>query len=90
VVEIVAEEQWDTWSTHLCGMLGLRHIQLFQSLSEEERLMGKGRNASESPFCYSVDLASLVSAIAQLQDGAGANRWDPPHLGPPLGAARVT
>ena len=31
VVEIVAEEQWDTWSTHLCGMLGLRHIQLFQS-----------------------------------------------------------
>ena len=35
VVEIIAEGQHDPWSSHLCAMLGLEYVVLFQRQSEE-------------------------------------------------------
>ena len=35
VVEIIAEGQHDPWSSHLCAMLELEHVVLFQRQSEE-------------------------------------------------------
>ena len=35
VVEIIAEGQHDPWSSHLCAMLGLEHVVLFQRQSDE-------------------------------------------------------
>ena len=38
VVEIIAEGQHDPWSAHLCAMLELDHVVLFQRQSEQELL----------------------------------------------------
>ena len=38
VVEIIAEGQHDPWSAHLCAMLELDHVVLFQKQSEQDLL----------------------------------------------------
>ena len=59
IVEIIAEGQHDPWSAHLCAMLELEHVVLFQKQSEQD-LLDHPRHAKDSEFQFSVDLESLV------------------------------
>ena len=65
VVEIIAEGQHDPWSSHLCAMLGLEYVVLFQPQSEEV-LAAMPRHQKDSPFAYSVDVAEVVETARAL------------------------
>jgi Glycosyltransferase 61 len=65
IVEIIAEGQHDPWSAHLCAMLDLEHIVLFQRQSAED-LASAPRHAKDSTFAYSVDVSGLVDAVQAL------------------------
>lgn len=65
VVEIIAEGQHDPWSSHLCAMLGLEHVVLFQRQSEEV-LESMPRHQKDSPFSYAVDVRKLVETVEAL------------------------
>ena len=65
VVEIIAEGQHDPWSAHLCAMLGLEHVVLFQRQSEEA-LAAMPRHQKDSPFAYAVDVAMLAETVQAL------------------------
>ena len=65
VVEIIAEGQHDPWSSHLCAMLGLEHVVLFQRQSEEV-LAAMPRHQKDSPFAYSVDVPKVVETVRAL------------------------
>ena len=65
VVEIIAEGQHDPWSSHLCAMLGLEHVVLFQRQSEEV-LASVPRHVKDSTFSYAVDIPKLVETVKAL------------------------
>jgi capsular polysaccharide biosynthesis protein len=65
VVEIIAEGQHDPWSSHLCAMLGLEHVVLFQRQSEEV-LASVPRHVKDSTFSYAVDISKLVETVKAL------------------------
>ncbi len=65
VVEIIAEGQHDPWSAHLCAMVGLEHVVLFQRQSED-LLAAIPRHQKDSPFAYAVDVKKLVETVAAL------------------------
>jgi capsular polysaccharide biosynthesis protein len=65
VVEIIAEGQHDPWSAHLCAMLELDHVVLFQKQSEQD-LLDHPRHAKDSEFQFSVDVESLVQTVEAL------------------------
>ena len=65
VVEIIAEGQHDPWSAHLCAMLELDHVVLFQRQSEQD-LLDHPRHAKDSEFQFSVDVESLVQTVEAL------------------------
>jgi capsular polysaccharide biosynthesis protein len=65
VVEIIAEGQHDPWSAHLCAMLELDHIVLFQRQSEQD-LLDHPRHAKDSEFQFSVDVEGLVQTVKAL------------------------
>ncbi len=65
VVEIIAEGQHDPWSSHLCAMLGLEYVVLFQRQSEEV-LAAMPRHQKDSPFAYSVDVPKVVETVRAL------------------------
>jgi capsular polysaccharide biosynthesis protein len=68
VVEIIAEGQQDPWSAHLCAMLGLEHVVLFESQSEEA-LASMPRHMKDSPFSYAAHVPRLVETVRALMDG---------------------
>ncbi len=68
VVEIIAEGQHDPWSSHLCAMLELEHVILFQRQSEEV-LASAPRHMKDSPFSYAVDVPRLVQTVEALLSG---------------------
>jgi capsular polysaccharide biosynthesis protein len=65
VIEIIAEGQHDPWSAHLCAMLGLEHVVLFQPQSEEA-LARMPRHMKDSEFQFSVDVERLVQTVEAL------------------------
>jgi capsular polysaccharide biosynthesis protein len=65
VVEIIAEGQHDPWSAHLCAMLELDHVVLFQKQSDED-LLDHPRHAKDSEFQFSVDVEQLVETVEAL------------------------
>ncbi len=65
VVEIIAEGQHDPWSAHLCAMLELNYVVLFQRQSEED-LIAAPRHAKDSEFSYAVDVPRLVETVEAL------------------------
>ncbi len=65
VVEVIAEGQHDPWSAHLCAMLELDHVVLFQRQSEEA-LESMPRHMKDSPFSYAVDVPKLVETVKAL------------------------
>jgi capsular polysaccharide biosynthesis protein len=67
VVEIIAEGQHDPWSSHLCAMLGLDHVALFQRQSAEA-LESMPRHVKDSTFAYSVDAPNLIETVRALLD----------------------
>jgi capsular polysaccharide biosynthesis protein len=70
VVEIIAEGQHDPWSSHLCAMLGLEHVVLFQRQSDEV-LANTPRHIKDSPFSYSVDIPKLVETVKAFMGSGG-------------------
>jgi capsular polysaccharide biosynthesis protein len=65
VVEIIAEGQHDPWSAHLCAMLGLNYVVLFQRQSEED-LIKAPRHVKDSEFTFAVDVPRLVETVEAL------------------------
>jgi capsular polysaccharide biosynthesis protein len=65
VVEIIAEGQHDPWSSHLCAMLGLEHVVLFQRQSDEV-LASMPRHVKDSPFSYAVEIPKVVETVKAL------------------------
>ncbi len=65
VVEIIAEGQQDPWSVHLCAMLELNYVVLFQRQSEED-LVAAPRHVKDSEFSYAVDVPRLVETVEAL------------------------
>ncbi len=65
VVEIIAEGQHDPWSSHLCAMLGLEHVVLFQRQSAEA-LESMPRHVKDSTFSYAVDVPKLIETVRAL------------------------
>jgi hypothetical protein len=65
IVEIIAEGQHDPWSAHLCAMLELEYVVLFQRQSEED-LIAAPRHVKDSEFAYSVDVPRLVETMKVL------------------------
>ena len=62
VVEIIAEGQHDPWSAHLCAMLELEYVVLFQRQSEED-LASTPRHLKDSEFAFEVDVPRLVQTV---------------------------
>ena len=62
IVEIIAEGQHDPWSAHLCAMLELNHVVLFQRQSEE-KLIAAPRHQKDSEFSFTVDVPRLAEAV---------------------------
>ncbi len=65
IIEIIAEGQHDPWSSHFCAMLGLEHVVLFQSQSEEV-LASMPRHVKNSTFSYAVDISKLLETVKAL------------------------
>jgi hypothetical protein len=65
VVEIIAEGQHDPWSSHLCAMLGLEYVVLFQRQTEED-LLSAPRHVKDSTFSYTVDALELAETVRTL------------------------
>ena len=65
IVEIIAEDQHDPWSSHFCAMLGLEHVVLFQRQSAEV-LASMPRHVKDSTFAYAVDIPKLLEIAKAL------------------------
>jgi capsular polysaccharide biosynthesis protein len=65
VVEIIAEGQFDPWSSHFGAMNGFEHVVLFEHQSEEA-LLKDPRHAQDSEFAYDVDVPRLVGTVERL------------------------
>jgi capsular polysaccharide biosynthesis protein len=65
IVEIIAEGQFDPWSSHFCAMLELEHVVLFQRQSDEV-LASMPRHVKDSTFSYAIDIPKLVQTVKAL------------------------
>ena len=65
VVEIIAEGQFDPWSSHFGAMNQFNHVVLFQHQSEEV-LLKDPRHDQDSEFAYDVDVPRLVATVEAL------------------------
>jgi capsular polysaccharide biosynthesis protein len=65
IVEIIAEGQFDPWSSHFCAMLELEHVVLFQRQSDEV-LASMPRHVKDSTFAYAIDIPKLVETVKAL------------------------
>ncbi|HEX9170967.1 MAG TPA: glycosyltransferase 61 family protein [Roseiarcus sp.] len=65
LVEIIAEGQFDPWSSHFGAMNQFEHVVLFQHQSEEA-LLKDPRHAQDSEFAYEVDVPRLVETVETL------------------------
>ncbi len=65
LVEIIAEGQFDPWSSHFGAMLQLNHVVLFQH-QPQEVLLKSPRHAKDSEFAYAVDVPRLVETVEKL------------------------
>jgi Glycosyltransferase 61 len=65
IVEIIAEGQFDPWSSHFCAMLRLEHVVLFQRQSDEI-LASMPRHVKDSTFSYAIDIPKLIETVKAL------------------------
>jgi capsular polysaccharide biosynthesis protein len=65
LVEIIAEGQFDPWSSHFGAMNQFEHVVLFEHQSEEA-LLKDPRHAQDSEFSYDVDVPRLVETVETL------------------------
>jgi capsular polysaccharide biosynthesis protein len=65
VVEIIAEGQFDPWSSHFGAMNQFNHVVLFEHQSEEA-LMKDPRHDQDSEFSYDVNVPRLVDTVTRL------------------------
>jgi capsular polysaccharide biosynthesis protein len=71
LVEIIAEGQFDPWSSHFGAMNGFEHVVLFEHQSDEA-LLKDPRHAQDSEFSYDVNVPRLVETVESMirrQDG---------------------
>jgi capsular polysaccharide biosynthesis protein len=68
LIEIIAEGQFDPWSSHFGAMNQFEHVVLFQHQSEEA-LLKDPRHAQDSEFSYDVDVPRLVETVRSLLAG---------------------
>ena len=64
IVEIIAEGQHDPWSAHLCAMLELEHVVIFQRQSEAA--LATPRHVRDTTFTYAVDVPKLAATVDAL------------------------
>ena len=62
LVEIIAEGQFDPWSSHFGAMNRFEHVVLFQHQSLEA-LLKDPRHDKDSEFAYDVDVPRLVETV---------------------------
>jgi capsular polysaccharide biosynthesis protein len=65
LVEIIAEGQYDPWSSHFGAMNQLNHVVLFQRQSAET-LLNTPRHVKDSDFAYTVDVPRLIATVEGL------------------------
>jgi Glycosyltransferase 61 len=65
LVEIIAEGQFDPWSSHFGAMNQFNHVVLFQHQSQEA-LLRDPRHLKDSEFAYDVDVPRLVETVETL------------------------
>ena len=65
LIEIIAEGQFDPWSSHFGAMNRFEHVVLFEHQSEEA-LLKDPRHAQDSEFSYDVDVPRLVETVEAL------------------------
>jgi hypothetical protein len=65
LVEIIAEGQFDPWSSHFGAMNRFEHVVLFQHQSQEA-LLSDPRHLKDSEFSYDVDVPRLVETVETL------------------------
>jgi hypothetical protein len=66
IVEIIVEGQNDPWSAHLCGMLELEHVVLFQDLSEDARRSEHVWRECPEKLDYVADIPAICAVIDRL------------------------
>ena len=65
LVEIIAEGQFDPWSSHFGAMNRFEHVVLFEHQSQEA-LLKDPRHLKDSEFSYDVDVPRLVETVETL------------------------
>jgi len=65
LVEIIAEGQFDPWSSHFGAMNRFEHVVLFQHQTHEA-LLRDPRHLKDSEFAYDVDVPRLVETVETL------------------------
>jgi hypothetical protein len=68
LIEIIAEGQFDPWSSHFGAMNRFEHVVLFQHQTEEA-LLRDPRHAQDSEFSYDVDVPRLVETVKTMLEG---------------------
>ncbi len=68
LVEIIAEGQFDPWSSHFGAMNRFEHVVLFQHQSLEA-LLKDPRHDKDSEFAYHVDVPRLVETVETMLRG---------------------
>lgn len=66
IVEIICEGQNDPWSAHLCGMLNLEHIVLFQPLTDIMRAAEPLWKLEPAKLEYFADVKAICAVVDQL------------------------
>ena len=64
-MEIIAEGQFDPWSSHFGAMNKFDHVVLFEHQSQEA-LLKDPRHLKDSEFSYDVDVPRLVETVETL------------------------
>jgi Glycosyltransferase 61 len=65
LVEIIAEGQFDPWSSHFGAMNRFEHVVLFEHQSQEA-LLSDPRHLKDSEFSYEVDVPRLVETVGTM------------------------
>ena len=68
LVEIIAEGQFDPWSSHFGAMNRFEHVVLFEHQTDEA-LLRDPRHAQDSEFSYDVDVPRLVETVRSMLAG---------------------
>jgi capsular polysaccharide biosynthesis protein len=65
LVEIIAEGQFDPWSSHFGAMNRFEHVVLFEHQSQDA-LLSDPRHLKDSEFSYEVDVPRLVETVGTM------------------------